>query len=65
VKLNSSFDFQRRCLPRWQVMTNLLAGCVVMTAQGVWRRLRRLPTEDVNITQEMYFIELKRALKEK
>ena len=65
VRLNSSFDFQRRCLPRWRVITNLLAGCTVMTTQGVWRRLRRLPTEDVNITQEMYFIELKRALKEK
>ena len=63
VKLNSSFDFQRRCLPRWRVMTNLLAGCGVMTAQRVWRKLRRLPTDDVKITQQMYSIELKRAMK--
>ena len=63
VRLNSSFDFQRRCLPRWRVMTNLLAGCGVMTAQRVWRKLRRLPTDDVKITQQMYSIELKRALK--
>ncbi|HXL79349.1 MAG TPA: glycosyltransferase family 2 protein [Pyrinomonadaceae bacterium] len=65
VKLNSSFDFQRRCLSRSQVIANLLAGSAVMTAQRLWRKLRRLPTQDVTITQEMYWVELKRAVKEK
>jgi hypothetical protein len=65
VKLNSSFDFQRRCLSRSQVIANLLAGSAVMTAQRLWRKLRHLPTQDVTITQEMYWGELKRAVKEK
>jgi N-acetylglucosaminyl-diphospho-decaprenol L-rhamnosyltransferase len=65
VKLNSSFDFQRRCLSRRQVITNLMAGCAVMTAQRVWRNLRGLPTQDVTITQEMYWVELKRAVRDK
>jgi N-acetylglucosaminyl-diphospho-decaprenol L-rhamnosyltransferase len=64
VKLSSSFDFQRRCLSRRQVIANLLAGCAVMTAQRVWRKLRGIPTQDVTITQEMYWVELKRAVRE-
>lgn len=65
VKLNSSFDFQRRCLPRRQLIANLLAGSAVMTAQRAWRNLRRLPSEDVTITRQMYWLELKRALRER
>ncbi|MGH9928636.1 MAG: glycosyltransferase family 2 protein [Pyrinomonadaceae bacterium] len=65
VKLNASFDFQRRCLSRRQVVANLLAGCGVMTAQRLWRKLRRLPAQDVTICQEMYWAELKRAVKQK
>jgi N-acetylglucosaminyl-diphospho-decaprenol L-rhamnosyltransferase len=65
VKLNSSFDFQRRCLSRRQVIANLLAGCSVMTAQRLWRKLRRLPAQDVTITQKTYWLQLKRAISEK
>jgi N-acetylglucosaminyl-diphospho-decaprenol L-rhamnosyltransferase len=65
VKLNSSFDFQRRCLSRRQVIANLLAGCSVMTVQRLWRKLRRRPAQDVIITQKMYWLALKRAVKEK
>jgi N-acetylglucosaminyl-diphospho-decaprenol L-rhamnosyltransferase len=65
VKLNSSFDFQRRCLSRRQVMANLLAGSAVMMTQRLWRKLRRLPADDVKITQEMFWLELKRVLKKK
>jgi N-acetylglucosaminyl-diphospho-decaprenol L-rhamnosyltransferase len=64
VKLKSSFDFQQRSLARRQVIANLAAGCAVMTAQRLWRKLRREPAEAVTITQEMYWTELKRAVKE-
>ena len=65
VRLNSSFDFQRRCLSRGQVVANLLAGFGVMTAQRLWRKLRRLPEQEVTISQEMHWAELKRAVKQK
>ncbi|MEP6911397.1 MAG: glycosyltransferase family 2 protein [bacterium] len=65
VRLASYFDFQRRCLTRSQVLSNLLAGWGVMTAQRGWRKLRRLPADNVTITQEMYWGALKRAVKEK
>jgi N-acetylglucosaminyl-diphospho-decaprenol L-rhamnosyltransferase len=65
VKLNSSFDFQRRCLSRRQVVANLLAGCSVMTVQRLWRKLRRRPAQDAIITQKMYWLALKRAVKQK
>jgi N-acetylglucosaminyl-diphospho-decaprenol L-rhamnosyltransferase len=65
VKLNSSFDFQRRCLSRRQVVANLLAGCSVMTVQRLWRKLCRQPSQDVIITQKMYWYALKRAVKQK
>ena len=65
VKLNASFDFQRRCLSRRQVVANLLAGFGVMTAQRLWRKLRRLPEQEVTISQEMHWAELKRAVKQK
>ena len=65
VKLNSSFDFQRRCLKRRQVIANLLAGSAVMTVQRLWRKLRRLSVRDVTITQQEYWVELKRMMKEK
>jgi N-acetylglucosaminyl-diphospho-decaprenol L-rhamnosyltransferase len=63
VKLKSSFEFQRRCLSRRQVIANLLAGSAVMTTQRLWRKLRGLPADDVRITQEMFWLELKRVLK--
>ncbi|MFL6209368.1 MAG: glycosyltransferase family 2 protein [Pyrinomonadaceae bacterium] len=64
VQLNSFFDFQRRCLSRSHVLANLIAGCLVMAAQRLWRGLRRRPTEEVAIVLEMYWADLKRALRE-
>jgi GT2 family glycosyltransferase len=61
VKLTSSLEFQRRSLSRGQLIANLLAGCAVMTSQRLWRKLRRLPTQDVTVTRGMYWCELKRS----
>jgi GT2 family glycosyltransferase len=63
VQLESYFKFQRYCLPRRQVIANLLAGCAVMSLQKVWRVVRRRPADDVGIVLQLHLVNLKRALR--
>jgi GT2 family glycosyltransferase len=64
VQLDSYFRFQRVCLSRRHRVGNLLAGCFVMAAHWVWRRLRRQPVDEAALILEMSLADLKRTVRE-
>lgn len=64
VQLEAGFHFQRHCLSRRHVISNLLANYFVCSLERVWRRLRRRPVDDIELMLEVYAKNLKRALRE-
>ncbi len=63
VQFESFFQFQRYSLSRPHVIANLLAGCLVMSGQSVWRKLRRQPAPEVSLMLQLYAADLKRELR--
>jgi N-acetylglucosaminyl-diphospho-decaprenol L-rhamnosyltransferase len=54
--------FQRLCLSRWQVTSNTLANCLVVSLAYVWRRLTGRPTIETRLKLGLYVKYLKRAV---
>lgn len=57
--------FQRDHLPRRHLFANLLANCFVLSLQQPWRRIRRIPADDIDPALEVYRAHLKQALRGK
>lgn len=64
VQLEALFLFQRNCLPRRQVVSNLLASIMLLSVQQGVRKLTGRPVEAVALTRRMHVEDLKRMLKE-
>jgi GT2 family glycosyltransferase len=63
VQLDTFFQFQQQSLPRRQVVANQVASYAVAWLKKVWRLLRGLPTEDVEMLLEVHGEHVKRALR--
>ncbi|MCA1635176.1 MAG: glycosyltransferase family 2 protein [Acidobacteria bacterium] len=64
VQAVAFLHFQRYCLPRRQVIANLLTSCFLLSLQKLARKLRGRASEDVETTLRLYAADLKRALRE-
>jgi GT2 family glycosyltransferase len=54
--------FQRLCLSRWQLTSNTLANCVVVSLAYIWRRMTGHPTVETRMKLGLYLKYLKQAL---
>ena len=54
--------FQRFCLSRWQLTSNTLANCLVVSLAYIWRRLTGRPTTETRMKLGLYVKYLKRAI---
>jgi GT2 family glycosyltransferase len=54
--------FQKFSLSRWQLTSNTLANCLVVSLAYVWRRLTGRPTIETKMKLGLYFKYLKRAI---
>lgn len=54
--------FQRLCLSRWQVTSNTLANCLVVSLAYIWRSLTGHPTIETRMKLGLYVKYLKRAV---
>lgn len=54
--------FQRFCLSRWQLASNTLANCLVVSLAYVWRELTGRPTIETRLKLGLYVKYLKRAI---
>jgi N-acetylglucosaminyl-diphospho-decaprenol L-rhamnosyltransferase len=62
MKFDSNVQFQHYSLSRPHVITNLLAGCLVMSVHRVWRLLRRRRGDDIAMMLGRNWAELKSEL---
>lgn len=63
VQTVAFLQFQRCCLPRRRVITNLLTSCCLLSLQLLVRRLRGRAREDVGMTLRLHAADLKRSLR--
>jgi N-acetylglucosaminyl-diphospho-decaprenol L-rhamnosyltransferase len=54
--------FQRLCLSRWQLTSNTLANCLVVSLAYIWRSLTGRPTIETKLKLGLYVKYLKRAI---
>lgn len=53
--------FQEHCLPRWRVVSNIMASSFIASIAHVWRTVRRRPTTETRRMLELYARHLKGA----
>jgi GT2 family glycosyltransferase len=63
VQAEAFLKFQRLCLPRRRVVSNLLASCFLLSLQRTARRLRGRDSREVAMTLRLYAADLRRALR--
>jgi hypothetical protein len=54
--------FQKFCLSRWQLASNTLANCLVVSLAYVWRRSTGRPTIETRMKLGLYVKYLKQAI---
>jgi GT2 family glycosyltransferase len=62
VLLEAALAFQRKSLPRWHYICNLLAEIVVLWSENIWRCVRGTPRADVKMGLEVCLSHLREGL---
>jgi GT2 family glycosyltransferase len=63
VQAEAFLKFQRLCLPRRRVVSNLLARYFLLSLQGTVRRLRGHDSREIGMILRLYAADLRRALR--
>jgi GT2 family glycosyltransferase len=62
VQISALFVFQKHCLPRRQVISNLLANIMLLSVQRTLRKLSNRPSADVELNLKLHIEALKNTL---
>ena len=63
IQLEAYYQFQKDALGRGRLMRNIFAYWLTVSAQHLWRRVRRVDAPDVKLIMEIYWEHLRRTVR--